>query len=357
MQHLFEVAKNEWELPIKDNYIKQVRFKAETNRRERRLRPGELERIVKAARACRNPLVLPIILFALETALRRSEILAARWSHLQLNNRLLALPRAKNGHSRVIPLTLSALQILERLQLEIRTNKMDDGGIFPLSANGFKLAWKRVLRRAKIEGLRFHDLRHEAISRFFEFGLTTPEVASISGHRDMRMLFRYAHAEKKNAIGAIGCSRKAEPEVDRPLNPNRVPVSRVSQELIAEATRRLLEHEVNHQPRQRRRKAKDQEIFEARSVETILSDVICSCLLEPNDWLYLSLSHNQSRKQSRYEPFRFGQALGHILNIMEAPEIGFIERMRGKPWFQDADGEQIQVRRLTTIRATQRLKS
>jgi len=46
---------------------------------------------------------------------------------------------------------------------------------------------------ADITGLRFHDLRHEAISRFFEMGLSLPEVALISGHKDPRMLFRYTH--------------------------------------------------------------------------------------------------------------------------------------------------------------------
>jgi integrase len=49
------------------------------------------------------------------------------------------------------------------------------------------------MRRLGIEDLHFHDLRHEAISRFFEAGLTIPEVALISGHRDPRMLFRYTH--------------------------------------------------------------------------------------------------------------------------------------------------------------------
>ena len=48
--------------------------------------------------------------------------------------------------------------------------------------------------------LHFHDLRHEAISRFFEMGLTTPEVASISGHRDIRMLMRYAHPMRQRII-------------------------------------------------------------------------------------------------------------------------------------------------------------
>ena len=60
--------------------------------------------------------------------------------------------------------------------------------VFPITAIAFKQAWERLVRRAGIDGLRFHDLRHEAISRFFEKGLNSPEVALISGHRVMRML-------------------------------------------------------------------------------------------------------------------------------------------------------------------------
>jgi integrase len=65
--------------------------------------------------------------------------------------------------------------------------------VFPLSPNAVRLAWERVKRRAGIDDLHFHDLRHEAISRFFELGLSIPEVALISGHRDFKMLFRYTH--------------------------------------------------------------------------------------------------------------------------------------------------------------------
>ena len=65
--------------------------------------------------------------------------------------------------------------------------------MFPITANAFRLSWERVKRKAEIDDLHFHDLRHEAISRFFEMGLSVPEVALISGHRDMRMLFRYTH--------------------------------------------------------------------------------------------------------------------------------------------------------------------
>jgi integrase len=63
--------------------------------------------------------------------------------------------------------------------------------VFPISANAVRLAWERVRQKAGIKDLRFHDLRHEAISRFFEIGLSVPEVALISGHKDARMLFRY----------------------------------------------------------------------------------------------------------------------------------------------------------------------
>ena len=72
--------------------------------------------------------------------------------------------------------------------------------MFPITANAFRLAWEKVKLRAGIEDLHFHDLRHEAISSFFEMGLTTPEVALISGHKDMRMLFRYTHATRKSIL-------------------------------------------------------------------------------------------------------------------------------------------------------------
>ena len=69
--------------------------------------------------------------------------------------------------------------------------------VFRTTANAVRLSWQRITKAAGIQDLHFHDLRHEVISRFFELGLTVPEVASISGHRDARMLLRYAHAHMK----------------------------------------------------------------------------------------------------------------------------------------------------------------
>jgi len=67
--------------------------------------------------------------------------------------------------------------------------------IFATNYEALKSAWQRLLKRAGISDLRFHDLRHEATSRFFEMGLTVPEVASITGHKTPTMLLRYAHAD------------------------------------------------------------------------------------------------------------------------------------------------------------------
>lgn len=191
IHNLFEIAKDEWGLPIRENPLDRLKLKAPTQKRERRLRTGELESLNGAAQACRNKLVGPIIHFALATGMRRGEILAVRRTHVDLQGRTLLIEQAKNGHSRRVPLTREALSVLrDRLAIV-------DDHIFPISANALRLAWGRVKNRAKIDDLHFHDLRHEAISRFFEIGLTTPEVASISGHRDARMLFRYAHAERQ----------------------------------------------------------------------------------------------------------------------------------------------------------------
>jgi integrase len=78
--------------------------------------------------------------------------------------------------------------------------------VFPLTANAFRLAWDRLRARADLADLHFHDLRHEAISHFFEQGLTVPEVALISGHRDARMLFRYTHPLRAEIMKKLGTS-------------------------------------------------------------------------------------------------------------------------------------------------------
>ena len=83
-------------------------------------------------------------------------------------------------------------------------SRQDTPAPFPVNAYAVRLAWERLRKRADLCDLWFHDLRHEAMSRFFELGLNIPEGALISGHKDAKMLFHYTHLEEGNIIAILG---------------------------------------------------------------------------------------------------------------------------------------------------------
>lgn len=157
IQNMFDVAKEEWALPIQANPVKALNFRAPSNARERRLNKGEWETLLDAATAARNPFVKDIMRLAKETGMRRSELLRVQGKNVDLERRTLHIPKTKNGHARTIPLTQEAVAILQHYQ--------GDGQLFPITRNALRLAWERVRRRAGVQDFRFHDLRHEAISR------------------------------------------------------------------------------------------------------------------------------------------------------------------------------------------------
>ena len=171
---------------LTDNPIKFIELPSTYTPRTRRLENDEFERLLTIALEQKNSLIEPIIIFAVETGMRRSEILKMRWSDIDETKKTAKLTNTKNGDDRIVPLTRNAFEVLKNLG-------KDKEVVFPITANCLQLAWRRVKKKADIDDLRFHDLRHEAISRFFEHGLTVPEVALISGHKDIRQLFRYTH--------------------------------------------------------------------------------------------------------------------------------------------------------------------
>ena len=75
--------------------------------------------------------------------------------------------------------------------------------MFATTDYAIRHSWDRLVKRAKLDDLKFHDLRHEAISRFFEMGLNIPEVSLISGHSDLRMLLRYTHPKIRLTLDKI----------------------------------------------------------------------------------------------------------------------------------------------------------
>ena len=186
LHHILDVAQKEWAVPLAVNPVALVRLPALPNGRDRRLQRGDLARLKSALSQTRNPLIGPIMLIAIETGLRRGEIMGLTWDAIDLKARTAHIPQTKTGKPRTIPLTDAALAVLASIP---RSSPL----LFPMATNALKLAWGRLRVRAGLADLRFHDLRHEALSRFCELGLTIPELAVISGHKDPRMLFRYAH--------------------------------------------------------------------------------------------------------------------------------------------------------------------
>jgi integrase len=185
---IYETASREWGLNALKNPVSGIRVPSGANPERSRITGGMLKKVLVAVNESNHRYLPHVIGLALETAMRRSEILSLTWQDIDKDKRLAYLGDTKNGHPRLIPLTDKALEAISH---------GDTGNeyIFPMTGNAVRLAWERLKRRHGIEGVRFHDLRHEAISRFFDMGLTVPEVASISGHRTVSMLFRYAHAD------------------------------------------------------------------------------------------------------------------------------------------------------------------
>lgn len=193
LQHMIRLARDEWGIPIKSCPIKKIKKPKLGKSCARRLEEGELERVLVEAERSRNPYLKPIIIFAVETAMRRGEILALEWEDISFSGKMATIRTSKNGESRIVPLTQTALRALEEIN-------SGEGKVFPVTANALRLAWRRGLHRAEIKRLRFHDLRHEGISRLFENKLSVPEVALVSGHRDLKQLHKYTHL-RVQAIG------------------------------------------------------------------------------------------------------------------------------------------------------------
>ena len=185
LSHLYEIARSEWGFETLSNPVKAIRLPAFPPGRDRRLESGELEKILLHS----TPTMSDIVLFAIETAMRRSEILSLTWNRVDLDRRIALLKDTKAGGGRKVPLSPPALAILkERQKTSSGPNR-----IFSLSADDVSHRFLDSCRKAGISDLRFHDLRHEATSRLFEKGLSIPQVAAITGHKTLQMLHRYTH--------------------------------------------------------------------------------------------------------------------------------------------------------------------
>lgn len=199
LAHAIDIARKEWGLHLVQNPVRMVRRPVPPRGRDRRLVGDEEQRLLDAADAGRNTYMRPLIILAIETAMRQGELLSLTWNDVDLEKRIAHLELTKNGDSRDVPLSSRALEALRQLAAQ----RVDER-VVPSTTSGVQQAWGHLRTRAGTPDLRFHDLRHEGVSRLLEKGLNVIETATISGHKELRMLQRYSHLRAVDLVARLG---------------------------------------------------------------------------------------------------------------------------------------------------------
>ena len=193
-------ARREWGISIV-NPIPLVKKPPATQGRNRILSEDELSRLYAALTPRvknANHWMLPLVKFALETAMRRGEILGLRWEYVDLQKRIAFIPLTKNGESRTVPLSSGAIELLRALPIDLK------GRVFPLTGRQVSAAMERARVKAKLDDWHFHDLRHMAITRLAEKLPNLIELSAVSGHKSLVMLKRYYHPNPEQLAEKLG---------------------------------------------------------------------------------------------------------------------------------------------------------
>jgi integrase len=201
LQHALEVARREWGYNLPNNPFRSVKRPEIRNSRTRRVEQSEIDAIVSASESAE---LAGLVALAVETAARRGELLALRWEEVSLPKQVATLRVTKNGEVRQLPLSSRAVATLQRIP-----QRLDGGAVFTLRPDSVSQAFRRAVERARMAyeeetppaqqdrqhliDLKFHDLRHEACSRLAERGLSTTELAAVSGHKTLQLVARYTH--------------------------------------------------------------------------------------------------------------------------------------------------------------------
>lgn len=201
---LFEVARKEWGFSV-GNPVRDIRKPSPSAGRERRLTEDEAADLLAECDHSKAWYLGAVVRLALETAARMGELASICWRDIDLLQRTVFFRDTKNGENRRVPLSSAAVDVLKSLPRSL------DGQVFPCAKASIKSSFHDARIRARnayvarggndpdyLMDFRFHDLRHEAVSRLFERGLNSMEVAAISGHKTLGMLKRYTHLKAED---------------------------------------------------------------------------------------------------------------------------------------------------------------
>jgi len=233
IKHLFTKA-IEWDM-VEEEVLKRVRkvkFLEENNRRLRYLSKEECQKLIEEC----DKHLRPIVITALNTGMRRSEILTLRWAEnvdLNYNFILLEQPMTKNGERREIPINSTLQETLTELfrGTKERPRRIDIPWVFYDPSTGrpyqnVKRSFASACRRAKIKDFTFHDLRHTFASHLVMSGVDLTTVKELLGHKTLTMTLRYAHLAPSHKVKAVGI-------LDSALNGSAPSAQKVHKEGVA----------------------------------------------------------------------------------------------------------------------------
>ena len=196
LKHLFNTA-IKWGY-LYENPAKPVKLLRENNRRLRYLTKDEMDRLI--AVSTRN--LKPIIVMAINTGMRRGEIFNLQWSHVDLKNRIIEVADSKNGDQRFTHINDTLLNTLQLLP-----HRIDTPYVFPGKNGGrltdIKKPFLNARKRAGLDDVRFHDLRHTFASHLVMAGVDLTTVKEHLGHKSTKMTERYSHLSPKHKANAV----------------------------------------------------------------------------------------------------------------------------------------------------------
>lgn len=203
--HCYTVAMRDWGMPAQSNPFYQPRLKRRrTDEKPEepkadhatevrpRISPANERAIFKAAEEGPHAEVFhPLVISALYTGIRGIELLRLTWDDIDEKSGFIRLPghKTKNGKPRVVPISATVANAL-------KTVPHDSDRVFPLSRNQISYAWQQLKRKYKID-TKFHELRHEFISRARDAGIPDYLVQQIAGHSSAAMTDLYSHPNEE----------------------------------------------------------------------------------------------------------------------------------------------------------------
>jgi len=197
VKHMFNKAV-EWRF-LRHNPLQTVKRFKEPPGRLRYLTESEIERLLNECAVH----LKPVVVVALYTGLRKSEILNLTWADVDMQNRVITVNESKNNESRILPFHETVYKTLRSLQ-----NGSGKGQAVFTDKNGlplgnFRRSFETAVRRTGIENFKFHDLRHTFASRLVMAGVDIRTVQQLMGHKDIRMTMRYSHLSDDHLKEAV----------------------------------------------------------------------------------------------------------------------------------------------------------